>query len=237
MADIQELQKKLKQKYALETDILHWELWQEQLEGRLPELKHGKREAETALLEYESGGIKSFFDKLTGRREERLEQLRRSKAHAENNLEAAQRELQDLARNLDRARAELESFREWEMEYAEVIRREDQLQEQLQRLEALLCAKALILTLEGNRKALENAREMASADVAVDYLKNMHYSEADAWAKKSRKHLERIAKCGILLEIHPYFDNPTGYIVGVAAEYGQLDRVNSALKVVRETDR
>ena len=46
--------------------------------------------------------------------------------------------------------------------------------------------------------------------------------------------LERIAQCGILVDVHPYFMSPAGYIGGVTM-YNRLDRMNNALAAIRET--
>ena len=242
MATREELQSMLREKYALETDLRHFLFLSEQLSAALPGKKAAVRQTETALTEYTHSWFRSFRDKLSGTWEEKKEDLHREKLNAANALNQTQRELQDLKRQIQIAREELRDLDIRLEEAAQQLREDETLQQLRRRLEARLLVRDLLPMLKKNAEALEDAADcIRNRDMRMDSLRlqqeqHESLSRADALAKQSRALLEKLMDCGILLEIHPYFENPTGYIVGTAMKYGMLDRINGALRAIRETE-
>lgn len=238
MATMKELRQTVLQRYELESELMRLERGERELEDRVRTCKFEERQAKTALTEYELGGFGTWLDKMRGRFEEKREAYARSLAAAESALRAARREQAQNAARQTQVRAELEPLVQLgdPLELAEALEPEEK--QHILQLTAGLSARMLLHALEENRLALENALEWARPETAMgqhrNMQKNLYYAQADGHAAACMGHMERIARCGILLEIHPYFLNPAGYIVGVAAQYGQLDRLNSALKAVTE---
>ena len=219
----------------LEAERMEMESRQKRLSSRLPELKGARQAADGALLEYESGHFRRFLDRLAGREEERQRALSLAARGAAAALDQAERELAAAEERLEVIRAEAQALRPRDVLMAELEPGE---REHFRKLEASLSAEAALDILRENKKALEEALEWARPDLRLDagHAKNRLMQEAAGLAKQCREKLARIAASGILLEVHPYFDNPAGYIACVAAEYGELDRINSALNAIRETE-
>lgn len=235
MTVIQELQRRIE----LETELLDLESRQKQIKKHIPELKSEKQAADSACLEYENSSLRRFFDKLSGKQEEKRENFSRAASSAAAALDGAQRELAATEEKLAAVQKEMSGMRDWNMLMEEV---DPGKREHFLRVEASLCAEAALNILRENKKALEEAMRWARPDTSVDpvgagYRKNRCLSEASELANQCHARLKRIARCSILLEEHPYFTNPSGYITGVAARYEELDRMNSALTAIRETEK
>lgn len=236
-----ELGKQLYRKCRLEARLQNLEQQKELVDCQLPYAVFAKREADFALMDYESGSLRAFLDKLSGKWEDKREALARNLASAETTLRNLQRQREVVQQDL----AEVKS--EWEavaglgdtVEQAKNLEAEEQ-EIILQRVAAGSVDRLLPL-LEKAEKALEEAQEWARPnnriDVAPGYTKGNLLAKAGGYAKDCEKCLRRIEECGILLEIHPYFENPAGYINGVAAQYAELDRINRALGAIRKTER
>jgi len=234
-----ELAEKLRKRYELESDLAHLEQRRQFLEEAVLRGTYETREAEAAALEYEGFSLRSLLDKLSGKWEEKREALQHSVRRVKAELAAAKQELTQVRAEQDRILSQLQPLRGLgeTVDLAETL--EPRQREWILRLEARLATKTLIDALECNLAELESAQEWARPQSRIEAIpgqtKYQHLARADACAKQCCEALERIAACGILLEIHPYFTNPTGYISGVAAQYAQLDRINQALGGIRET--
>lgn len=238
MESLQEVRQKLRRSYQLKNELVRLEQQRQELSERLAVCRYTKREAEAALLEYEHGGVKRLLDKLTGKWEEKREELSRDVRNASGALEGVQRAAAETERMIVSARQELAALEGLEVEYAPLFEAEPGLRELRDRLEALHCAIQLAPLLEENDKALKTAGRLAKGDVIgelsmEEHDQNLWFSRADTLAQECRGLLERIAQCGILLEIHPYFANPAGYIMS-ATRSGRLDRLNHALDAIWE---
>ena len=240
MAITSEIGVQLYRRYQLESELLHWEQRENCLREELPNRKYEMREAEAAVLAYESG-VRKFLDKLTGKWEEKQEHLRQKVSVANAAFTLTQEDLKVVAEKKQELLSQLEPLRQLGDVVEAVQEAARQERELLLLLEARLRAKGLLCSLEKGLEALTNAQEWARPHNRLEAVpgmqKSVYLSEADRYAEESRIQLERIAQCGILLDIHPYFTNPAGYICGVAAEYAQLDRINRALDAIRDTLR
>lgn len=236
-----QLERDLRRRYELESELLYLQQRKQQLDETLPQGKYALRQAEVAVTEYEAFGLKSFFHKLSGKWEDHHEALLRQLSAAKTELSRLKQEQADVDRRMEAVLEEKKPLDDLGDPLAAAQALDADARERITLLEAKLCTKKLIPALEGARSALEIAQEWARpqsrVDVAPGYTKNLYFSLADDCARTCYAQLERIASCGILLDIHPYFTNPTGYIVGVAAQYAQLDRINSALSAIRETQK
>lgn len=234
-----ELGKQLYRKCQLDLRKQELERSKQTVTDQLPQAKADKREADFALHAYECGGFRVFLDKLSGIQEEKQEALVRKAAASDSVLRSLQRELERIDSALEEVR----------MEYGDLDRNLDVI-ELAQTLEseerevllwkaAGVAASRMLPLLQSAKTSLEEAQEWARPhnriDVAPGYTKGKLLAEAEACARQCNECLCYIAQCGILLEIHPYFHNPSGYIHGVAAEYAELDRINRALDGIRQT--
>ena len=239
MAITTQLGKQLYQKCQLDRRKQELELEKLALEEQLPQAKAARREADNALFAYTSGGFRPFLDKLSGKWEDTREDLTRKAAHAQGALQSLQRELEAAEGALKEVDAQLHELGE----IPDVVELAQDLEKQER--EAVLCkaawvsAEKLIPLLEMAAAALEEAQEWARPNNRIDtfpgYTKGILLAKAEGYARQCHDCLQQIARCGILLEIHPYFSNPSGYIHGVAAQYAELDRINRALSGIRQT--
>ena len=226
-----------------------WELTLEQdncqrdldhIKEQLPQAKHQKRETEAALLEYD-GSLKAFFDKCSGKFEEKRERLAR-------NVSSAAAELQSTLLHLERAEGKLEKVR---LARQDLGQPEDypaclddlapEERNWVLRKETEVYVNRILPLLHTARESLEQAQEWARPqnriDVAPGYTEGILLSRAEKSAEDCRECLLDLQRCEIQVEIHPYFENPSGYINGVASQYGKLDRINSALGAIARTEK
>lgn len=224
----------LTKKYMLEASLEELEARYEELQSYVPELKHQKREADAACLAAR-GGLQRFLDRLLGKGEEDPETLARAARAAAAALETAQRELAIMEEKRGKARKEQEDIGEKAALMAELTEQE---RAHFLRLEASICAEAALHFLRKSRKELSAAQELARNPmmaVGDGQKKNTHLANAAELAGRCREKLEKIAECGIDFKFHPYLESPMGYLV-TAARYADLDRMNSAMKGIRETE-
>jgi len=235
-----QLGKQLYEKCRLEAKLQILQQQKDVIDSQLPHAQYAKREADVARLEYESSGLRAFFDKLSGKWEEKRESLARNAADADTILRNLQRQLEVVAYELAQVKPEWEAVADLgdPVEQAQNLPPEER--EIIVHKVAAISVEKLLPLLQKAEKTLEEAQEWARPnnriDVAPGYTKGILLAKAGNYAKDSAKCLHRIEACGILLEIHPYFENPTGYINGVAAQYAELDRINRALGAIRKTE-
>lgn len=236
-----ELGKQLYRKCQLDGRRQELELRKQSIEEQLPEAKAAKREADVALHEYRYGSLGVFFHKLSGKYEEKLENLTRKAAAADSALAALKRDLEIQKTALEEVRAQIEELGGNSDVIAQAEKLEQEERELILHKAAWITASRLSQLLEKAETALEEAQEWARPnnriDVAPGYTKGQLLAQAEGCARECAECLRYISRCGILLEIHPYFLNPTGYIHGVAAQYAELDRINRALGGIRQTKR
>lgn len=220
--------------YELEASLRELETRCEQLQADLPMLKHRKREEEVAALEAESS-LRRFFDRLSGKAEEAREAQARAVRAAAAALDTAQRELAVLNEKRNALHSEYENLGD---KASLMVQLSSEEQTHFLHLESGILAEATLYYLAEVRKKLHLAQELARDPMmTIDggHQKNVHLSDAGKWADRCRENLEKIATCGIDLPIHPYIQQPMGYLV-TAQRYGGLDRMNSALDGIRETE-
>lgn len=226
---------KLRKKYELEASLGELKFRQEELRERIPELKYQKREAEEKILNA-SGGLHGLLNRIAGKGKEERYALERTIRERSAALETAEKDLQAVKKKLADLQAEQDAL--GEASGLKEALSEEQLQ-QFQRLEASLAAESALHYLRKTRKELEMAQDLARNPMMTindGYRENTHKANAGALADKCREKLEIIRTNGIDLVIHPYIQNPMGYIV-TAMRYGDQDRMNSAQKGIRDTEK
>ena len=227
MLEPKEMERILRQRYGLETELTHLLQWQERQEAKLPELKAQQREAKVALVSYENAGISAFLDKLSGKREQRLEELAAAERRASQALAVHLREKEELELQIIGTNKSLDWLRGLEETHQDAMT--PALQTLKARLEATAWTGRLLPLLEENHSALLEARNWARGG-------NLEFGkrpDADDLAKQCAEAMEHIAATGILLEIPPYFANPAGYINNVT-KYNRMDRINRAIDSIDE---
>jgi len=224
----------LQKKYELEASLNNMREHLSEAKATLPELKHQKRQADDALLNA-GGGLKQFWNRLSGKDDSQREDLERAVRMAASALETAQRECAALEQKIAAAQAESDALGE-KQALMEALSGEEK--DHFLRLEASLCAEAALHHLRKCRKELEQAQYYArNAMMTINdgYRENTHKAAAGALADKCREKLEQIRHCGFDLPIHPYIQNPMGYIV-TAMRYGDQDQMNKAQKGIKDTE-
>lgn len=225
---------KLTKKYELEASLAELEFRKQELEALLPERKAQKRESDLAAAA-EYGGLQRFLDRLRGRGEESREQRLMAARTAAGALEAAQRDLAVVSQKCDEVLRQWEALGDKETLFYE-LNEEDRAY--FLRMEASLWAERALHYLRKCRKELAAAQELGRNPMmnANDgYQENVHKQQAGKLADQCRNSLEKIHNCGFVFPMHPYLENPMGYIAS-AMRHGDLDRMNSAQSGIREME-
>lgn len=225
----------LRKKYELEASLTAARERLEEAKETIPQLKAKKREADVALLEADSG-LKRLFRKLAGKEEENHKYLLEQAArNAQAELDAALAEQKALEAGLASLEAEQAALGEKEALMAALSEKEKC---HFLRLEASLCAEEALHHLRKCRKELEQAQYYARNPMMYpgeEMEENTHKKAAGVLADRCREKLQEIHSCGFPFDIHPYIQNPMGYIV-TARRYGDQDQMNLAQKGIRETE-
>lgn len=204
------------------------------LEDALPQAKFDFREASAALVEYEGGGLGIWLDKLSGKWEEKRQTLARRAKASESALHALQRDLAQAEAALEELEAQ-----EQQLAFTGTLREaaqelEPREREVIFRMGARVLTVRLLPLLDTAKNALEEAQEWARPnnriDTAPGYTKGILLARAEQCARECAQNLLELKDWGIELQGHPYFENPAGFIHGVASQFKELDRINSALK-------
>lgn len=196
----------------------------------LAQAKYDLRTANIALAEY--SGMSALLDKMRGRYEERKEKLEQAVRMHTETLAACKREKEELAYEKQTLEASLQEF---PGEAALLAGK------QVHTPALRYYAEKLLACLDANTESLNLALQWARPNIglAEEIRDNRIQSlaQADRDAGQCLELLHWLSEFGADQEIHPYFLNPAGYIMGVAAEFKQLDRLNSALKAVSDTKK
>lgn len=222
----------LRQCYRLEISLLRLEKQSSALSEKIKEARFNLRGCKENLLNYE-GSVRGFFDKLSGKREERTEARNREVRQAEAELQALLRQKESLDREL----ADI-------AEQRKVLPDLDALREASDgkdwaALEAKFCAEALLPLLEKNYQALLEYRSLLQGS-RLEILTIEKQQEISAgpniWGEKCRPLMQRLKAALDILQIPfepgAYYRSPTAYIVSAAAKHNRMDRVNQALDQV-----
>ena len=241
MAQQTELGQKLLESCRIAACRQQWQKKKQELETQLPQAKAHKREADVALTEYECGGLRTWLDKRSGKFEEKMADLSR-KASAANvellNLNQEQARTQSALDELD-AQEQALNLPGDIPDLAQQLPPEER--DLVLGTYARLIATELLSTLCRAKTALEEAQQWARPnnriDTAPGYTKGKLLAQAEGCAKTCCQKIDEMAKYGVTLEVHPYFQNPTGFIHAVATPYAELDRINTAIGGIRQTEK
>lgn len=219
----------LKQRYALETELLHVNLRSKEVAEEIKQAKFDERAAKEALWNYESS-IRGFLHRISGKREENLEALNRKLRRCQQQLSDLLREQESLEQKRDSLTAALQPLPSPE-ELRETVEAKE-----WARLEARYCAEALSPLLEENHRALLEYRELMQGqrpEILSAAEQQEIYSAPDIWAVQCQPLIQRLKTAldilNIPFEIGGYYSSPTAYLVTAAAIHNRRDRVNRAL--------
>lgn len=171
------------------------------------------------LMGYENG-FAGLVARFTGRREEKLEQLRANLRHGEAQRDALRREAAALEHTIRKTDAALAELPPWTVLDAP-------------RWESRVCARMLLPLLKDNHSALAEARKSLRGERAGQIMSRQEFQEfygaADRTGEACAVLVQRLHELGGLSEIPPYYRAPTAYTANAATTYIRLDRVNEAM--------
>lgn len=227
----------LRQRYALENTLLRLERRHPVLTETIKQAKYTCRDREEKLLTYQ-GSLRSFLDKLSGKREDRVEALTREVYQAKAALTALIREKERLDQEQISVREGLSALPSLDVLREEAARETDT-EREWAKLEACYCAEKLIPLLEENHKALLECRSLMQGNhpeiLSAEEQQRIH-AEPNVWGEQCSPVLARLKAALELLEIPfeigIYYRAPTAFIVAAAARHNRMDRVNQALDQV-----
>lgn len=232
---MEEIRRIVRKKYTMDRELSAWRWEVQQLEREVPQRVYELREAKVVQTEYESG-LRFFLDKLSGKHQEKQEALSKAVREAAAALDYSRQQLESAKCALASLEQEADSLPTREELYAKYPDF-DYLKQQ----DTLYCADRVIRLLRENEKHLLEARDWAgnrNADfkpMGTQYDKSVALQKAADCAREICCLIKRICENEFVLEIHPYFEAPDGFIAGAARQYGQLDRINFAIQAVRST--
>ena len=232
--------KQLYRYWELELERDTWQRSVDMAKEQLAQAKYRKREADVALLEYE-GSLKAFFDKCSGKFEDKREALAQEASSASAELQNVRQQLDRGQENLDKAEHARQMLPQLEDSGARLDELDPEERKCVLKKETEVYVNRIVPLLQSARESLEEAQQWARPnnriDTAPGYTEGILLSNAEKTAKDCAVILNKLCSCGMKLEIHPFFDNPSGYINGSARQYGKLDRINGALDAIAWTQR
>ena len=224
----------LQKRFELEVSQIALEERLEELEERIPELLYAARDAKEKA-EARSGALERLLRRLSGKEEENRELLELEARKAAAALDAARRERKQLEAQRSALCSEQEALGD-RLELKKQLTEAEQ--DHFLRLEAGLHAEKALHYLRKCRGELSAAQDKAQnpmMQVGDGRRLNEYTANAGALADQCRAQLETICGCGFDFPIHPYIQNPMGYLV-TARDFGILDQLNGAQKGIRETE-
>lgn len=225
----------LHKQYELEASLIHL---REQLavwEKTIPELTFRQREAQEKVWASESG-FRKFMNRLSGKGQEEQEAAQQALRAASAELERARREKDSLRGTIAGLEEEIQALGPKEVLREKLTEPE---RAHFLRLEASLHAEQALLFLNQCKKELEQAQYFARNPMMQadsQYREDIRKAKAGALADQCRQQLEAIVDCGFAFAIHPYIQNPMGYLV-TARRYGDQDQMNKAQQGILETEK
>lgn len=231
----------LYRRYELETTLHSAKQQKTLLNQKLPQARSDLRAAEDALLRYEYGSFRGFLDRLSGKREDKLEQLRSDVRKAEAVLAAAQQEKQVLSLRLTAVEAELDTLPGW----AEFRGQPGETGTESARLEALLLTEQLEALLEENHAALTESYGQLRGERSMELItyEELHsiHTRAEQSGESCRILLERMKAAldalEIPFEIPAYYHSPTAYTAGAGDKFHRIGRVRNAMDQALEVKK
>lgn len=227
----------------LELEVPLQRLEQEHLKKAAKDLK---TDLDWARLEAKNLEEPSFFLRLLGKAEEKLEKARAEARTAAAAHETARRELETLTQRLEAAQTELDSLQgvpeAYTRERAAFLQNasHDQLQ-LLREQETDAFRPAAILTVRQIRNALQNAHPSMARDVRTKYdgtgcSRKLEFLDlADDYAEKLQALLVYFPENGITLGAS--LTRPSAYVCSASMDYAQLDRLNIAIEQSRRVQK
>lgn len=211
----------LKTVYELETALLRSQHRRGELKEAVARARATLREANVSQVEY--GGIRALVDKLSGKYQDKAEELSREVRKADAALQA-------LLRQQEAEIAELSSLQEQRALLPSLEQLCTAENEELwSALERRYCAEALLPLLTRVEAALTEYRAMLRGEYPILSLSEQSAIGAApiAAAEKCRKLLDRLAAVQELPETG-FFRSPAAFL-SAAARHNQLDRAGDAL--------
>lgn len=232
------LTEQLKQAYALEAQLYSLQLRSEELSQEAKQAKYALRSARAAQVEY--GGIRAFWDKLSGKYPDKTESLDRNVRRAEAELNSLLRLQEENAAAVSEI-TEVRSTLPPRDVLKQIALEQPDTAALWANLELRLLAEKLLPLLEKNEAALLEYRSLLRGEYPILSPERQQQisAEPDIWAQQCAPVLEQmqpaLAVLGQTLEICPYFRSPAYYLASAAAAHNRINRAAQALEQVQTT--
>lgn len=235
------LLKQILERHKMDISALRLQRQDKENDLALRQAKFDLRNAQVAQTLYD-GSFRSFWDRLSGKKEAKEVELRHEVQKKEANLTAAKRQREVLDMQLSEIREKLEAFPDWNDLRSQA---EGETLREWYRLDALYCIEAVLPLLEDNHTALIEQRNMMSgANVGKVYTFSEQaevYTAPEQIGDLCKPYILRLKTALDILQIpfdsYSYFQNPSAFINGVIAKHNRRDRVNEALNQVEALQR
>lgn len=226
--------------YELETRLLKLGHREQELTEKLKLAQSDHYQCRQALVGYDCGTIRSFLDRLSGKREQKLDEMNRQVRAAESKVQILRREMESIRQEQAEAVQALALM----PDPGNLVAQDPSLAREAARLDALYCVQALIPLLENNLAALGAAHDLmrgVRAGEIISYAERQEiYTAPEKTAEDCKILLLRLETAMNTLErpflIGDYYRSPTGY-TAAASEQVRRDRMNQSLRQARETLR
>jgi len=224
-----ETTKLLKERFDLDIALLRIRRKKAGVDAALRQAKFDLREAQQAQILY-GGSFKSFFDKLTGKQEEKEAALRHAVQRSEADLAAAMRSVSEAEENIRLLEKNLSMLPSWDtLKTAETA-------PVWYRLEALFCAEAVLPLLEINRLLLLERRNQLNGSNAGQIKTAYELADIITAPEKAgddcKPYIMRLDAALTALDMHlpacGYFHDPAAFL-NTATKYARFDRLNEAI--------
>ena len=219
----------LKDRFDLNMSLLRTNRRKNAADAALRQAKYDLREAQQAQTLYGST-VRSFLDKLTGKREEEEAKLRHSVQFAEANLIAVKRAVSAAEEELQILNQADSTLPLWE------DLKTSQNENLWYRFEVQYCAEVLLPLLEISHELLVERRNQAGGANAGQ-IKTHHeiagiYTAPEKAGAECAIYIQRIQVAlhalGMKLPVCTYYENPS-YYLNAATQYTRFDQLNKAI--------
>lgn len=232
--------KKMTELYEMDFEICRLEHEVQNLEAAWHKVAGQRILIIEQLADLENFSVAGIIAWLRGKRAAQIEQLRRDLRNAESAVARERWQLDNVKQELQKLQLEREN-QPGQEEIQRWVQEDSNLLPLYGQLESKLCMAVLPTLLQKNLEGLMELHGFLRGERAGEIMtfeaQQQIYAQPDQYGLQCATWLQRLQKgrecLGQTLEIPPYYENPTGYIVSAAAQFNRIDRARNAIDQAR----